>query len=215
MKVLAVNGSPRKKWNTARLLEKALEGASGAGAGTGLVHLYDLTYRGCSSCFACKRIGGPSYGSCAIRDDLTPWLDELAGADAIILGSPVYFFAETGEMRSCMERLCFPYLRYSNPPSSLFPRRIRTALVLTMNITEDGVSSLGLDRIIEISRGFMERVFGNCEILLSTDTLQFDDYSKYDNSRFDSEAKLRRRHEVFPHDEAQAFALGKRMASPL
>jgi multimeric flavodoxin WrbA len=46
MEVIAFNGSPRKKWNTATLLEKALEGAASQGAETKLVHLYDLdSYR--------------------------------------------------------------------------------------------------------------------------------------------------------------------------
>ena len=52
MKVMAINGSPRKKWNTATLLDKALEGAASQGAETELIHLYDLNYKGCISCFA-------------------------------------------------------------------------------------------------------------------------------------------------------------------
>ena len=44
MKVLAINGSPRKKWNTATLLEKAIEGAASVDAETELVHLYDLDF---------------------------------------------------------------------------------------------------------------------------------------------------------------------------
>jgi multimeric flavodoxin WrbA len=51
MKAIGVNGSPRKKWNTATLLKKALEGAASEGAKTALVHLYDLDYKGCISCF--------------------------------------------------------------------------------------------------------------------------------------------------------------------
>ena len=46
MKVIAVNGSPRKTWNTATLLEHALAGAAGSGAETELVHLYDLEFKG-------------------------------------------------------------------------------------------------------------------------------------------------------------------------
>jgi len=63
MKVMAFNGSPRKKWNTGTLLEKALEGAASRGAETELIHLYDIDFKGCISCFACKTIGGNSYGS--------------------------------------------------------------------------------------------------------------------------------------------------------
>jgi len=60
MKVMAFNGSPRKKWNTATLLEKALEGASSKGAETELIHLYDLNYKGCISCFSCKMKNHPA-----------------------------------------------------------------------------------------------------------------------------------------------------------
>ena len=51
---MAFNGSPRKDWNTATLLNKALEGAASKGATTELIHLYDLNYKGCISCFACN-----------------------------------------------------------------------------------------------------------------------------------------------------------------
>jgi hypothetical protein len=88
---MAFNGSPRKKWNTATPLEKALEGASSQGAETELIHLYDLNYKGCISCFACKTRGGKSYGRCAVKDDLTPLLNAVADLQAFILGSPIYY----------------------------------------------------------------------------------------------------------------------------
>ena len=89
MKVIGINGSPRKTWNTATLIQDALDGAAEAGADTELVHLYDLVYRGCTSCFACKTIGGKHYGHCAMKDDLTRVLrcvEEEAGA--LIMGTP-------------------------------------------------------------------------------------------------------------------------------
>lgn len=72
----AINGSQRKKGNTAEVLKKALEGVHSLlpAAGTELVHLYDLDFTGCRSCFACKRKGGASYGRCAVRDGLPPLL---------------------------------------------------------------------------------------------------------------------------------------------
>ena len=91
MNVLAFNGSPRKKWNTAILLNKALEGAASKGAVTEMTHLYDLNFKGCISCFACKLKGGTSYGRCGVKDELTPILAKIEEADAIILGSPNLF----------------------------------------------------------------------------------------------------------------------------
>jgi len=113
MKVIAFNGSPRKTWNTATLLQKALQGAASQGATTKLVHLYDLDFKGCKSCFGCKTKGGKNYGKCAIKDGLTPILKEIETADALILGSPIYFWTVSGEMKSFMERLMFPLYRYA------------------------------------------------------------------------------------------------------
>lgn len=211
MRAIAINGSPRKRWNTATLLRKALAGARAKGAKTELVHLYDLTYRGCTSCFACKKIGGKSYGRCAIRDELTPVLAKAAEADVLILGSPLYFHTETGEMRSFMERLLFPYLTYTPGYASIFPGKTAAGLVYTMNVTEENMAAFQQDRSIAATRGAMTRVFGNCEVLLSTDTLQFSDYSKYVSTAFDAAAKARRRLEVFPLDCARAFELGGKL----
>ena len=123
MKVLAINGSPRKKWNTAMLLNNVLEGAASQGAETELAHLYDLDYKGCISCFSCKLKDGKSYGRCAVKDDLTPVLDKIESVDAIVLGSPIYFWEVTGAMRSFLERLLFPNVVYDANHSSLFKKR--------------------------------------------------------------------------------------------
>ena len=213
--MIAVNGSPRKQWNTGRLLDKVVEGAKSAGMDAKLVHLYDLDFKGCVSCFGCKKKGGESLGRCALRDGLTPLLDEIRETDALVLGSPVYLMAESACLRAFMERAVFQYLRYSNPPSSFAPRRIRTALVYTMGMPEEPANQIGLMARLDISRGFMERVFGHCETLFSFDTLQFSDYDAFDSARFDPKAKMLRHEEVFPKDLEQAFQLGRRMAQPL
>lgn len=74
LKVLAINGSPRRHKNTGQLLEQLLAGAESKGAETELAHLRDFQFSGCVSCFGCKLIGGPSYGRCVLTDGLTPVL---------------------------------------------------------------------------------------------------------------------------------------------
>ena len=51
-KVIILNGSPRKNFNTAKLLKEAQKGAETAGAQTEYFNLYDINYKGCLSCFA-------------------------------------------------------------------------------------------------------------------------------------------------------------------
>jgi multimeric flavodoxin WrbA len=211
MKVLAFNGSPRKKWNTATLLDKALEGAASNGAATEMIHLYDLDYKGCKSCFACKLKHGDSYGKCALKDGLTPVLEKIRKAHAIILGSPIYFARVTGEMRSFMERLLFPYLKYSDPWSSLFPRQMRTGIIYTMNITEEEMSEFRLGYSLDVNEGVLKMIFGASESLYCYDTYQFEDYSKVVSDRINVEAKEQRRREIFPKDCEKAYEMGVRL----
>jgi multimeric flavodoxin WrbA len=212
MKVMAFNGSPRKEWNTATLLGKALEGAASQGAETELIHLYDLNFKGCVSCFKCKTMGGKSYGRCGVKDGLTPVLKRVEAADALILGSPIYFGTVSGEMRSFMERLLFPFLTYTLPPQSLFPKKMPAAFIYTMNVTAEMMQEWGYQDHFHKNQGFLEMVFGSSDFLLSFDTYQFKDYTKVLATRFDAAHKAKRRQEVFPQDCQQAFDLGAKLA---
>ena len=213
MRAIAINGSPRKNWNTAGLLEHALAGAAKCGAETELVHLYDLDFKGCISCFSCKETGGKSYGRCAVKDELTPVIDKASQADVLILGSPVYFACETGEMRSFMERLLFPLLTYTPGYGSLFSGKLQAGLVYTMNTPEKDMAGRNYDKIFPGAQGFFKRIFGNCELFFCTDTCQFSDYSKYLSTCFDAEAKQKRRADIFPEECKRAFDLGAKLAS--
>ncbi len=213
MRLVAVNGSPRRQWNTAQLLEKICEGAAACGAETELVHLRDLTCRGCISCFHCKDPNGKSYGRCILKDDLTTLLDSLHTADVVVLGSPIYWGAESSLMRMLMERFFFQYLRYSKIKPPLSPRKKATALVYTMGIPQDALEDSAIRRVINTSESVMERFFGSCELLLCCDTLQFSNYSKYDTDMFNADAKQARHEEIFPREMEEAFSLGQRLVS--
>jgi multimeric flavodoxin WrbA len=212
MKVIAFNGSPRKNWNTAMLLKKAIDGAASQGAETDLIHLYDLNYKGCRSCFACKTTGGKSYGKCAAKDDLSPILKNIGEVDAIILGSPIYYGAASGEMRSFLERLLFPLMTYNNPPQSLFPKKIVTGFIYSMNVTEDLMKALGFEQHLHFNEMMLKMVFGESESLCSFDTYQFPDYSKVVADVYDPVEKGKRREEIFPLDCEKAFAMGVRFS---
>lgn len=214
MNFYAINGSPRRKGNTAEVLEKALDGVRSIlpTAETGLVHLSDFNVAGCRSCFACKRKGGSSYGRCAVRDDLAPLLEKLADADGIIFGSPIYFMGVSAGLRALLERLLFPFGVYDAAYSSLAPKRMPTAFVYTMNVTEAGMAEFKLPALLSPLENFVGRIFSAPEILPVCDTVQFDDYSKYAAERFSEADKKRHREEHFPEDLRRAFALGRRMA---
>ena len=215
MTFYAINASPRPRGNTATVLSKALEGVRTTlpSAKTELVQLYALHPAGCRSCFACKRKGGSSYGRCALRDELTPLLDQLARADGILFGSPIYFMSVTAALRALVERLLFPFTVYDNAHTSLAPKRVPTAFVYTMNIREEDMALWNLPEQLAPMERMIARTFSeDSERLFVCDTVQFDDYSLYQSECFSEADKKRYREEHFPEDLGQAFALGQRLA---
>jgi len=211
MKVVAINGSPRKNKNTAMLLESALKGAASKGASTELVHLQDYDFKGCVSCFACKVKNCSQPGICLYKDSITPALEAAMAADVIILGSPIYFWDVTGIMRSFMERLMFPVLTYTEGYVGLLERKIPVGCIYTMNVTEDFLNQANYKSLLEPAQAGLARLFGHCEALYAYDTLQFDDYSKYVCTVFDEAKKKQVHHDQFPKDKENAFALGVRL----
>ena len=212
-KIYAVNGSPRKNGNTAQLLQKALEGAASAGAEVKLIQLADLNFSGCRSCFACKKLANPSPG-CVLKDDLAETLKELLHADGIIMGSPIYFGAETGLYRNFLERLFFPMLRYTNPPSSRAEKRIDFGFIYTMNVPENVMNEYGYNAYLQSQSQTPGLIFNSRNIytLYACDTHQFDDYSKYECTLFDAGHKDKMRKTQFVSDLAKAFEMGRKLA---
>jgi multimeric flavodoxin WrbA len=191
------------------LLEKCLEGAKEMGAETEIINLYDINFKGCTSCFACKR-KDVTLSECAMNDDLTPILQKISECDALVLGSPIYFASVTGEMRSFVERLIFPHSSYELKPSS-FGRKIKTAFIYTMNVPSIGLPFCGYNKIFRYFKGLLKRTFGHSETLVVTSTYQFDDYSKYAMTFFDGAKRLKRRETIFVEDCKKASMLGKRL----
>lgn len=100
MKILAINGSPRKGKNTAIMLKTALEAAQELGAATELLELSDYNLRFCTGCNTCLR-----QEACAITDDDNDYLHaKMLEADGIILGSPCYFANVSALMKNFMDR---------------------------------------------------------------------------------------------------------------
>ena len=213
MKVYAINGSPRKNKNTATLLKKALEGvkASNPDAETEIINLYDLNYTGCKSCFACKLIGGKSYGKCAVKDDLYEVLEKLSQADGIIFGSPIYLGTITAQLQGFFERFLFQYLVYDKNYSTIAPKKMPTAFIYTMNAPKEIMESIGYPQSFNSMEASIERMFSKPLVMYSNNTYQFNDYSKYKSDAFSEEEKRKHRETQFPIDLENAFSIGKNL----
>ena len=140
---MIIDGGPRKIFNTASMLQKFADGASSVcdEIEVKTIRLYELDYKGCMSCMACK-IKGKASNVCKFKDALTPVLEEIAQADGLVLGSPVYFGDVTGQMRAFLERLAFPWLSY-NDYSLTAPKKMPVLIIETMNGTPERNNSQG------------------------------------------------------------------------
>ena len=108
-KIVAINASPRTKWNTSSLVREAAKGAEAEGAEVRIFDLYDLgKFTGCISCFGCKL---PAHqGTCVYKDAFTPVLETIREADGLIMGTPNYLGDVSAAFRSLYERLIFQAL---------------------------------------------------------------------------------------------------------
>jgi multimeric flavodoxin WrbA len=124
MKVIAINGSPRKGGNTEFLLKKVLEPIAEAGIGTELIQIGGKLVHGCTACYKCME---NKDSTCVIKTDIVnECIGKMIASDAIILGSPTYFAGMTSEMKALIDRAGF--VAFAN--GRLFARKIGAAVIV-------------------------------------------------------------------------------------
>ena len=208
--VIILNASPRKNWNTYKMCESFANGVNKAGGQAKIINLYDINFKGCRSCFACKLKGGKYFGRCAYPDALTPILDEISQAYGVVLASPIYFGDVTGVARSLIERLFFPFFEYKEGYPSIAPKKLKTAVIYTMNVDEKLGNEIYADLFKRVE-DFMEIAFEKPERICAFDTYQFPDYDKYVCETFDKNHKLKQKEEQLPKDLEKAYLAGLNM----
>jgi multimeric flavodoxin WrbA len=100
VKAIGIVGSPRKNGNVDRLVQAVLDGAEEAGHEIKKYHLNEMNYSGCQACNYCK-----SHESCKLDDGLSPLLEGIREAGAVVFGSPIYFYLFTGQFKLMEDRM--------------------------------------------------------------------------------------------------------------
>jgi len=101
MKVVAINGSPRKSGNTALLIQEIFKILEIEGIETELIQLGNKKVHGCTACGICKE---KKDGKCHIKNDaLNLCIEKMIEADGVIIGSPVYFADVTTEIKALID----------------------------------------------------------------------------------------------------------------
>lgn len=212
MKIYVFNGSPRKKYNTAQMLNAFVDGikATAPEADVEYVNLYDYTYKGCISCFSCQRKENRDRLRCQVKDCMYEMLDGAFHADGLCFGSPIYFFDITAQLRAFLERLMYP-----GDSDKVIP----TAFIYTMNATEEQKDMLCFEGALSTSKRFLESTFRQApDCVYSYNTYQYNDNEAFiDGFRgYGANEEKKARHETqFPIDLQNAYDAGVRMATQI
>jgi multimeric flavodoxin WrbA len=123
MKILAINGSPRRSGNTAYIIKVLLKELANLNFE---VEIYDLAGSNINGCMACYKCFAQKNGKCAITNDpVNLCIEKIKESDALILGSPTYFANVTSEMKAFIDRVGM----VSRANNSLFKRKVGVGLV--------------------------------------------------------------------------------------
>ncbi|MGZ4909040.1 MAG: flavodoxin family protein [Halobacteriota archaeon] len=123
MKVVAFSGSPRKNGNTVMLIEKVLDELEKEDIDTELIQLAGTQIRGCIACLKCFENADEH---CAVdKDAVNAFIDKMAEADGIILGSPTYFADITPELKALIDRAGM----VARANGDMFQRKVGAAVV--------------------------------------------------------------------------------------
>jgi multimeric flavodoxin WrbA len=123
MKVLAINGSPRKTGNTSILIRAVLDELEKEGIETETIQLGGQPVRGCVACMKCLK---EKNKRCANDDDnMNEYIEKMIAADGILLGSPTYFADVSSEIKALIDRAGY----VSRVNGSLLKRKVGAAVV--------------------------------------------------------------------------------------
>lgn len=122
MKVLLINGSPNREGNTYTALKETAGTIAAEGIETEIYWIGNKPVQGCIGCRQCR-----STGKCVFNDTAyTELRDKVASADALIVGSPVYYAGAAGSLCALLDRLFYssqPLLQYKPAASVAVARR--------------------------------------------------------------------------------------------
>ena len=97
--MIAIYGSPRRRGNTALLLQKAVQGARETGDVVEEVILRDLKMSPCLEIYGCKKTG-----RCVIQDDFQKLYDQVLASKGIMMASPIFFYTVSAHIKVFMDR---------------------------------------------------------------------------------------------------------------
>lgn len=211
MKVVAINGSPRRTGNSAQMLKAFEAGVLSVvpDAEVEYVDLYTMKFTGCTSCFSCKRKGGEFYGRCPIKDGIHDLIEHAYEADALAIATPIYFGDMNAQTKCFLERALFSRTTYRINHDSVAKKPVPVTMIYTMNCPKELASEIGYTDTWDITERYIGNAFKHpVTRVCAYNTYQFRNYEDYEMEMFREEDKRSYRDENFDADLRAAYDAG-------
>ena len=129
MKIIILQGSPRKKGNTAKVISWVKEELAALGHDVESIFLTGKDLKGCLACGKCKE--KPNTVGCVQKDDIFEILEKMTRAEAVIFASPLYFWGVSAQLKTVIDRTYSLYVDYHQPGHASLVDGQRQALLVT------------------------------------------------------------------------------------
>lgn len=204
MKIYALNASPRKGWNCDQVLDSFIKGVKETNPEIEVekVHIYDLDFKGCRSCFACQ-MKKTENGHCLFRDGATELIRGIKSGDGLVFASPVYYFDVPSQMRAILERLFYP---------GNADHEIAVTAIYTTNQKRELVGQFFQRHMDDIAFFFRNEFKTEPEELYVCNTLHWKNPERYNFPMEWYEDKVDNHEKHFPIDLQATYDAGVRMA---
>lgn len=138
-KILILSSSPRRGGNSDTLCDELMRGAMESGHQVTKVFLRDKEIHPCLGCSVCSQYGRP----CPQKDDAEEVIRLMLEADVLVMGTPVYFYSMSAQMKMMLDRSCGPYKEMKN----------KEFYFIATAAEEDPAI---MDRVVDSFRGFLD-----------------------------------------------------------
>lgn len=156
-KIVALNGSPHRSGCSSLLIEEIGKGVEEQGAEITSYFLREMDIRPCRGCYSCRE-----QGWCVQPDDMHELYDEIAQADGIVFGTPVYMWQMTGQLKLVVDRL-MPFLK-DNYESALAPGK-----KIVLSVSQGNKNTSAFRPYFEhVAKSLQSLGFGEYKILIAS-----------------------------------------------
>ena len=207
MKIISINASPRKGWNSDRMLDAFLEGirVQCSDAKIEKVQLYDMDFKGCRGCLACS-LKATENRHCLYKDGATDLLRDIKSADGFVFSAPIYYFEVPSQMRGILERLFYP---------GDTEREVPVTCIYTMNQPRENMEKYFGRHLEDLTMHLGNTFHTRPEVVYCFQTLQWEHPERYNMPMAFYEERRRIHDQHFDTDLENARSAGENMAKKI